>query len=45
MKEWWNNFKQDLLFNIVMTIMSSVLFITMILLSLLCIKELFINLF
>ena len=45
MKEWWNNFKQDLLFNIVMTIMVSILFITFILLSLLCIKELFINLF
>lgn len=45
MKEWWNYFKQDLFFNIVMIIMSSILFITMILLSLLCIKELFINLF
>ena len=45
MKEWWNNFKQDLLFNIVMTIIVSVMLITMVSLSLLCIKEVFINLF
>jgi hypothetical protein len=45
MKEWWNNFKQDLLFNIVMTFMVSILMLLFILLSILCIKVLITQIF
>jgi len=39
-KEWWNEFKNDLLFNITMTIMCSILYIATILMGILAIKEL-----
>jgi len=38
-KEWWNNFKQDLFFNITMTIMCSILYVATILMGILAIKE------
>ena len=44
MKEWWNNFKQDLLFNI-MTFMVSILMLLFVLLSIFCIKELITQIF
>ena len=45
MKEWWNNFKQDLIFNITMSIMSLVLILLFVLLSIFAIKELIIQIF
>ena len=30
MKKWWNNFKEDLMFNITMTIISAMLLILMV---------------
>lgn len=38
-KEWWDNFKQDLFFNITMTIMCSFLYILTILMFIFGIKE------
>lgn len=38
-KEWWNNFKQDLFFNITMTVMCSILYVAIILMGILAIKE------
>lgn len=45
MKEWWNNFKQDLWFNLYMTISVSILMLLAILLSILCVKELITQIF
>ena len=45
MKEWWNNFKEDLLFNIIMTLMSVTLFMLFVLLSIFCLKELITEIF
>lgn len=45
MKEWWNDFKLDLIFNITMIIMSLVLMLLFILLSIYAIKELIIQIF
>ena len=39
-REWWNEFKQDLFFNITMTIMCSILYVATILMGILAIKEL-----
>ena len=38
-KEWWNDFKQDLFFNITMTIMCSFLYILTILMGIIAFKE------
>ena len=38
-KEWWNDFKQDLVFNIMMVIMTTVLFVMFICLSIICFKD------
>ena len=38
-KEWWNDFKQDLFFNITMTIMCSFLYILTILMMIIVFKE------
>ena len=45
MKEWWNNFKEDLWFNITMTAGVSILMTLAILLSILCFKELITQIF
>lgn len=39
-KKWWNNFRQDLFFNITMTIMCSILYVATIMMGILAIKEL-----
>ena len=39
-KKWWNEFKKDLFFNIIMTIMCSILYVATIMMGILAIKEL-----
>lgn len=39
-KEWWNDFEQDLIFNITMVIMTTILFGMMICLSVIAFKDL-----
>lgn len=38
-KEWWNEFKQDLIFNLIMTIMCSFLYVLAILMGIIALKE------
>lgn len=38
-KEWWNDFKQDLFFNITMTIMCFMLYVLVILMFIICFKD------
>ena len=45
MKEWWNNFKQDLLFNIAMSLLSILMYIFVILLMVFAFKELITQIF
>ena len=44
-KKWWNNFKEDLMFNITMTIISAMFLILMVLLFIFCFKTLIIEIF
>ena len=45
MKEWWNNFKEDLLFNISMLLLCALLYIFVILVVIFGIKELITQIF
>ena len=45
MKEWWKNFKEDLLFNIAMTLLSTLMYIFVILLMIWAFKVLITQIF
>ena len=45
LNKWWNNFNEDLMFNITMTIISAMLLILMVLLFIFCFKTLIIEIF
>ena len=45
MKKWWNNFKQDLLFNIAMSLLSILMYVFVILLMIFAFKELITQIF